>query len=300
MNEIVKYGKEVKGPSWKLNYLQFTKEDAKKALMMFREDRKTKQEVVNAYARTMNAGYWDPYRVSQIPIAFDREGYRLNGKHRLLAFEQSKLHELIFPVAYNVPSEEHRAFDQNILARQHKTAHPDRTNVNRDEARLNWLEMLITGEPKIKITTDFFDYLVDGKWKRQIIWAGEMFPLGARVGKAPYVMCFMYIHRIDPPFAEKIGQAWYSGEAGLPVQLVRMRDAAISGQDNNTRDTTGKRMGRFRLVLKMLNALAYLHRGENLPTRLPDNLNGLRYFSEKLRDGAATKWQKKIYENNEE
>lgn len=275
------------GPGWRIEWRKFTKEDARRDLAKFRDDRPTDTSWVNALTRSMDLGLWDTYSPSQTPIAFDREGYRINGKHRLQAFVQSKLTEIVFPVVAGLSREAFKQFDQNLKPRKHQHAHNGRSNVYRDEARINWLETIVTADPSVKVTTQVFDALVGGKWRKQVEWADEVVKTQRGQGKAPYVAPLMYTHRAAPEFADKIAKSWANGGSGLPKQLLRIRDAALS-----TRYVTGDRRSRVGMSLKMLHALALMHQGKALPDRLNESLAGLRYWSEKLGDGAIGRWEK--------
>lgn len=284
------------GPGWRIEWRKFTKADALAALGKSSGlDRNTDESWVAALAQTMDLGLWDVYSPSQVPVAFDRDGVRLNGKHRLSAFLKSKLTEIVFPVIEGLSPEAFASFDQNVKARMHRAAHRDRSNVGRDEARINWLEALISGNPKVKVTTQVFAHLADHKWRKQLEWADETLPKAGKQGKAPYAAALMYAHRVDANLADKVGKAWANGGAGLPKPLLRLRDTALSATN-----FSGARNDRLKHSFKMLNALALMHQGHPVPDRLSDNLNGLRYFSARLRDGAATRWEKQTILGGEE
>lgn len=282
----------IKSGGWRIEWQRFTKTDAKRALEKAREDRGTDASWVAALARTMDLGLWETYSPSQTPVAFDRDGFRLNGKHRLAAFLQSSLTEIVFPVIRGLEPREFALFDQNIKTRKHNVAHNDWPNVYRDEARINWLEALSTGETSVKVTTQTFAHLAKNKWRRQIEWAAEAMPRQGRQGKAPYAAAFMYAHRVDPEFTDKIARAWSNGGAGLPTPLLRLRDGALTSL------RYGDRRAKIGLTFKVLNALAAMHQGRQVPDRLNERTSGLRYFSDRLRDGAAARWEKRI-ENEE-
>lgn len=282
---MAKSRQNVNGPGWRIEWRKFSKEDARRDLAKFRVDRATDEQWVNALARSMDLGLWETYSPSQTPIAYDRDGYRINGKHRLAAFVKSKLPEMVFPTVVGLEPDEYLSFDQNVKPRKHNAAHPDRKNVYRDEARINWAEAIVTGATDVKVTTQVFDHLANGRWRKQLDWANEAVPLQGRQGKAPYVAALMYAHRVDPEFADRIGKSWSNGGAGLPSQLIRLRDGALARGR-----TGGDRKSRIGITLKMLNALAAMHQSKPLPDRLSEGLAGLRYFSERLRDGAAARW----------
>jgi hypothetical protein len=287
---------EMLSSGWKLEWRRFTPETAQAALNMVQRDRKTNQRWVEALARTMRMGLWETYRPSQIPLMFDREGYRLNGKHRLLAFVASGLPEIVFPVVEGLGPEAYPGTDQDVLARNANAAHPDRQSVRRDFARVSWLEALIAAQPDIKVTHVEFDALAEGKWKREIKWAAEVLKADRGQGQSPYAGAFMYAHRVAPDLADGFARAWVDGGDGLPRALVRLRDAALSGRARN-----GNRMsGRFGVALKMLYVFALIHQGKPLPDRIQENLGGLIYFSRLARDGAATRWQQRSLGVSEE
>jgi len=278
------------GPGWKIEWVKFTKADAQQALAKFKEDRGVDAAWVDALSRTMDAGLWEVYSPSQTPIAFDRGGNRLNGKHRLLAFIKSKLDEIIFPVVRNLDPDEFRNFDQNVKLRKHTNAHPGHINLFRDEARVGWLEVIVSADKSVKMTTQLFDHLCGGKWKRQVRWATDKLQSQSRQGKAPYAAAFMYVHRLDPVFADKVVEMWRDGPDGSKhPHLRRIRDRAMSV----TKNGHGGRGEREVDMLRLLGVLAYMHQDRPLPNRLSNILVGIRYFSEKLRDGAAARWEKR-------
>jgi hypothetical protein len=98
----------------------------------------------------------------------------------------------------------------------------------------------------------------------------------------------MYVHRLDPKFADKIGRSWANGGDALPAPLFRLRDDALREAGNGTRQQA------LSTSMKMLNALACMHEGKPVPARLGNSLAGLRYFSERLRDGVAKRWDKAL------
>lgn len=275
------------GPGWRIEWRKFTKADAHAALGKVREDRAPDAAWVAALTREMDLDLWDTYSPAQVPLAFDRDGFRLNGGHRLRAFIASKRAEIIFPVITGLSPEQFRAFDQDTKLRFKTAAHPSRSNVQRDMARVAWLQSLVSGATALKMTNREFSLLAEGRWSKQLAWADETLPHGGKQGKAPYAAALMYAHRLDPDFAEKVGKAWANGGAGLPAALLRLRDTALS-----VKTVHAHRASRVGHTFKMLNALALMHRGDRVPDRIPVNTAGLRYFSERLRDGAAARWDK--------
>lgn len=287
-------------PPWKVEFIEFTKDDARKALAKFEQDRTFDPSWVEALRRTMDAGLWDPYSPGQAPLCFDRDGNRLNGGHRLRSLIESKLDKLVFPVIRNLNPEDFARIDQDAKLRRHGDAHLGRAQVYRDEARINWLEAIVTGNLQVKVTQTLFEYLADHKWRKQIQWANEVLPKTGTIGKAPWAAPLMYAHRADAVFADPVGRAWANGGAGLPPILLHLRDKAMSRKDTPYRG--GARADRVGITLKMLNVLALMHQKKALPTRVYATLAGLSYFSGLLRDGAAERWAKKgtIPVNDEE
>jgi hypothetical protein len=278
------------GPSWKLSFRKLTKQQARETLGMTRRQRALSEPVVSAYARTMDLGLWDANRPSQTPVAFDRDGYVINGQHRLNAFLRSKLDELTFPVITGCDPEDFFGFDQDVSLRTKNSAHPDRKNVARDQARVKWIEALVRADPFIRLTQPEFAHLADRTWRKQLSWADDAIKMARAQGRQAYVAAFMYAHRVDPVFADRIGRSWANGGEGLPATLLKFRDEAL--RDSGRRGTGAQVMN---ATFKLLNGLACMHRGESMPPRLQPTLSGLKYFSEKARDGAASRWSRAVF-----
>lgn len=276
-------------PYWKHSFQKFTKGDAQRALdkVSPNRDRSIDEAWVAALARTMDMGLWEPFRPSQKPLAFDVDGNRINGQHRLLAFLRSKLTELVFPVVTGCRPEDYETFDQDEKARTKRAAHPDISFVTRDQARIAWLDKLTSGVISRKMTQPVFRKLWDVTWHKQIQWSIEVMPGASGHQRAPFVVAFMYVHKADPEFAEKMARAWVDG-IGLPPAMHRLRDLAIRSRPKGG---TGA-VAMIRATLRILNALAPLHRGEQGNGRIYENLAGLRYFSELMRDGSIARWSK--------
>jgi hypothetical protein len=100
----------------------------------------------------------------------------------------------------------------------------------------------------------------------------------------------MYAHRVDPEFADKAGRAWVKGGAGNPDAILGMRDAAVRAAPG----AGGNRSQNMAQTFKLLNALAAMHQGTTIPKRLGPGTVGLRYFSARLRDGSAARWERSI------
>lgn len=272
-------------PQWKVALRLVTREQAKVWLSKMGQNRKLNESWVVAYQRAMDAGLWDT-DPGRTPIALDNEGRLINGQHRLAAFLRSKLDTLTIMVATNCPPESYETFDQDAFRRGTKQAHLGRQCVSRDMARVKWLEAIISADSNRKITNVLFDELADRKYRRELEWAGEVLPHGGRQGKASYASTLMYVYRVDPDFADTIAKPWANGGAGLPAQLIRLRDNALA--------TRPDQREAVRVTLKMLGALACMHQRKPLPSSLQPNLVGLRYFSALAKDGAATRWERSV------
>lgn len=270
---------------WNVRWESFTKKQATIALKGAGVDRPTDEAHLWALRESMNLGLWDTYSPAQTPIAFDSDNRRLNGKHRLQAFLQSKLDTIVFPVIRNCHPSAHALFDQNTKARVKAAAHPGRSNVTRDIARVNALVGLVEGMPRTMISGPLFDYYVEHEYKSDILWAAEVFPSGREHLRAAHVTAFMYARRADESFAQEMAEKWRSGD-GLTVQLRRMRDEALreAGRGGVTRVAAAE------LTRRTLNALMLVHRKDSSTRRVTSSLAGLRYFSEKIEDGVADKW----------
>lgn len=272
-----------------------TKEDAKQMLARVAQQRAVDREQVAAYARTMSLNLWEPRRVSQVPVAFDRDWRPINGMRRLLALIESDLASLEFPVVTGLRPEEFEDFDQDIQPRTKKAAHPDVPFVTREQARIAWLERLVSANVMVKMTQPVFRYLLDKTWRGQAAWAREALPNAKEHCRAHYVAALMYAHKLDAAFADGVARQWNDGAGGLPSQLVRLRDDALRSPKGAI-----SKYAAARALFKMLNALAPLHRGEPLPKVLTDNLAGLRYFSQRLKDGAIGRWDRRTVVTGED
>jgi hypothetical protein len=280
---------KINGPEWKLSFREFTKQSAREALGRMRMQRTLDVAWAAALGRTMDLGLWESFRPSQKPIALDREGYLINGQHRLTAFvNHSKLETIVFPVVTGCDPKDYAGFDQDEKLRMRNAAHPGRPNVARDMARVRWVEALVQADVDVKLTQPMFAHLADKTWRRQIDWADETIRVARWQGRQAYVAPFMYVHRLDPAFADRIGKSWANGGDALPAPLFRLRDEALREAGNGTRNQS------LSTSMKMLNALAAMHEGTPVPARLNNNITGLRYFSSRLRDGVAARWEKAL------
>jgi hypothetical protein len=99
----------------------------------------------------------------------------------------------------------------------------------------------------------------------------------------------MYVYRIDSEFANGVAKPWANGGAGLPAQLIRLRDNALA--------TRPDQREAVRVTLKMLNALSLMHQRKPLPSSIQPSLVGLRYFSALAKDGAAAKWERAVIDS---
>jgi hypothetical protein len=277
------------GPAWTLTFREFTKQSAREALGKMRMQRTLDVAWAAALGRTMDLGLWESYRPSQKPIAIDVDGFLINGQHRLTAFvNHSKLDTITFPVATGCDPSDYAGFDQDEKLRMQNAAHPGRANVSRDKARVRWAEALVQASVDVKLTQPMFTHLADKTWRRQLEWADETIGLARWQGRQAYVAPLMYVHRLDPAFADKIGKSWANGGDALPAPLFRLRDEALREAGNGTRQQA------LSTSFKVLNALAAMHEGKPMPVRLSNNISGLRYFSGKLRDGVSARWDKAL------
>lgn len=286
----------INGAPWKTQWRKFSKEDARRAMAKFTQDRLQDETWVEALARMMDLGLWDTYSPAQTPIAFDRDGNRINGKHRLAAFLRSRLDEIVFPVITNCRPEDFARFDHDTKIRTRASAFPDIPFVTREQARINWLEKIVSGELNLKVADPVFRHLYLKTWRKQAEWSCDAMKKATENGRAPFVAPFMYAHKLDPEFADAVGRKWINGGDGLPPALKKMRDSAIRSSGRSMHAIKNDAM---RASLRLLTALALMHQGKPVPERISDGLSGLRYFSSKLRDGAAGRWDKTLMPSEE-
>lgn len=283
--------KKINAPKWQIKWERITKEQAQTILAKtVTFDRTTKDSWVKALAETMDLGLWVEFSPAQAPIAFDKDGNRINGKHRLQALVLSKLPSLVFPVVRGLEPEDWAMFDQNQRSRLKSAAHPGRDNVSRDRARITWLRAMQTADLSTVMTEPLFDHLAQKTWRKEIEWADEVINRCGGQGRAHYAAAFMYAHRAAPEFTDKTARAWVNGGSGLPSQLLKVRDVAL-GTAKGTGGNRNRNMGQ---TFKVLTALALMHQGKPLPSKLTPSTAGLRYFSALIRDGAAGRWDKSV------
>jgi hypothetical protein len=281
----------------RVRYETFTKKQAATAIERATPgQRALRERQVSQFSESMDLGAWWPHSPSQVPLMFDEEGLRMNGNTRLNALIKSKLDALVFPVIRGIPAEAYHFIDMDMKGRSGPQALPGMINVPRDAARVNWLHGIIIGDIFYSTPTATLEDKISKTYARQVEWANEVMPSGGTVGRAPYSVAFMYVHRVDPEFADKWGRSWYTGTGtpALPPALVHMRDAVHTASGNNKRARTGKAAfhagGRLYThqtpTWKMLNVLALLHQNKNLGRSIAYSSAGLKYWSELAKDGA--------------
>lgn len=269
-------------PEWKIKWLLVTKEQAAKWLKKCHTNRAINESVVDAYRRVMDAGLWDA-RPSQSPIAIDRDGNTINGQHRLQALVSSSVSSLLLPVITGCEPDDYLLFDQDLYVRSRAAQFRDRSNVQRDMARVRALEVLQTGDPRRRIPNSLFEMLADGTYKREMKWATEAFTSGGDQERAPYVAAFMYVYRVAPELAAHVANGWVNGGGDIPTPMLRVRDDAI-------RNRRGGNWGAMNESLRVLNGLMYLHSKRPMPRSLVANETGLRYWSALAKDDVADNW----------
>ena len=282
-------------PDWKESFKTFTKQEAQDILgKRLQQQRKLQPNWVNALTRKMDLGLWMPFDPSQSPIAFDRNRNLINGQHRLNAFIRSRLDTITMKVMTGCEPEDYALFDHDLRIRAKSQAHPDHPNVSRDQARLRHVMSLRMGDRHLIMTEPEFDFLATKTYRKELTFASEVIPKAGNIGRAPFVAPFMYAFRVDPEFITMAATAWASGE-NLPKAIRSFRDSALTGTAL-PRDGGGQ-TATVAASLKMFNALATWHQKASSPSRLKASLTGLRYFSERLRDGAATTWSKQLIDD---
>lgn len=272
-------------PNWKVKWQLVTKSMAAKWLGKAHSNRKLNNSVVDAYKRVMEAGLWDT-RPSQSPIAIDSTGNLINGQHRLSAFAESSLDSLLFPIITGCNPDDYRLFDQDIYVRSRAAQFQGRPHVSRDMARVRALEVLTSGDPRRRIPNALYEQLADNDYSESLQWAAGVLPRTGDQMKAPFVAAFMYVHDIDPSFAENVAKPWANGGAGLPPSLLRLRDEAI-------RSARGTTYGAMNSSLRLLTGLMHMHKGQRVPEKLYSGINGIEYWSNLANDGVAAKWAAK-------
>lgn len=271
-------------PPHQYEYRTLTKDQAKALLAKVSNQRRIDQAWVLALTRTMDSGLWD-CRAGRTPIALDKSDRPQNGQHRLAAFIASKLDEITFVFVTGCEPEDIESFDGDTKTRS--SALSDFANAQREFARVKALDKLVSGVVRAKYTRTVVGQLRN-KWKKQCEWAGETIPRHGAQGRAPYAAAFMYAWKADSEFADTHAKAWSNGGGGLPQVMLRLRDRALSGNEK-TSGSTGAAAA-IRTTLKMLNVLAHMHQGHEVKSA-GDGLNGLRYFSGLIQDGAARRWE---------
>lgn len=250
---------------------------------------------VEQFRESMDSKAWWPYSPSQVPLMFDEDANRMNGNTRLNAFVQSSLDALVFPVIRGMPAEAYHFIDMDMRGRTGTQALLDMVNVPRDTARVNWLHGLITGDIFYSSPTALLETKISKTYSKQVAWANSAMPSGGTFGRAPYVVPFMYVHRIDPEFADKWGRTWYegTGTTALPPAMMHMRDEVqVSRGPSKTRKSKlllhagGRLYTHQGPTWRMLNALAMIHQGKNLGRSIPNNASGLKYWSTLAKDGS--------------
>lgn len=269
-------------PEWKIKWLLVSKEQAAKWLKKCHTNRAINESVVDAYRRVMEAELWDA-RPSQSPVAIDRDGNCINGQHRLQALVNSSLSSLLLPVITNCEPDDYALFDQDIYVRSRAAQFRNRTFPQREMARVRSLEVLQTGDPRRRIPNSLFEALADTTYKRELKWAAEAFTGAGDQERAAYVAAFMYVYRTAPELATNIAKPWVNGGAGLPAQMLRLRDEAI-------RNRRGGNWAAMNESLRLLNGLMYLHSNRPMPRSLQASPTGLNYWSALAKDDVAKNW----------
>lgn len=283
-------------PDWKETFKTFTKGEARDILgTRIQQQRKLQPNWVNALSRKMDLGLWNPFDPSQSPIAFDRNRNLINGQHRLQAFVLSKMDTLTVKIMTGCAPEDFSLFDHDLRIRAKAAAHPGSSNVARDQARIRHTMSLRMGDRHLIMTEPEFEFLATKTYRKELAFAAEAIPKAGNIGRAPFVAPMMYAYRTAPEFFVEAANAWAAGDGTLPKAVRLFRDSALAGTAL-PRDGGGK-TATVGASLRMLNALAIWHQKGTFPKRLTTSLAGLRYFSERLRDGAATTWGKQVVED---
>lgn len=269
-----------------VKWVTFDKAKARAALGAADQDRKLDWAHVWALCEVMNRHLWNTFSPAQVPIAFDVHGQRLNGKHRLQAFLLSNLTTIVFPVIYDCPPEAYTYFDQGGKIRLPGAAHPGRQNVVRDHARAAAFTGLLRAMIRVAILPPVLDEMIDKDYATDMAWAAEKLANSRATGRATYTAAFMYVHRADAPFADRMVEGWVTGD-GLTFQLRRLRDEAIvsKGAGGITRGLAVNRMFRLLTALRLAR--------ENIDgkrTKIMPGWSGLQYFSGILKDGVYERW----------
>ena len=279
----------------RIRYETFTKEQAQKAIDNgIADQRKLKQRMAMKLAEAMSEGNWWPYNPSQSPLMFDESNKRFNGLTRLTALTLSSVDSLVFPVIRGIPAGAYQYIDSDATVRSSKDALYDLKRVDRDAARVNWLHSVITGDLYYVSAVSTLRQKITRTYGPQVKWASEVFPSGGKIGRAPFVVPFMYIHMIDPEFADRWGRAWASANdlgRALPSALMAMRDIASMENGHKPKKQVvmhggGRRYTHDKPTLRMLNVLAKIHQNGPASRNVKDDASGFKYWSDLARDGA--------------
>lgn len=278
-----------------VRYENFSMEKTQKLLNSGLEyDRPLNMPSVRKHLEAMRTeGAWWPYSPSQTPIIISKDGVRINGQHRLLAYAQYLRdggEPFQFPVIRDFPMEGYDYIDIGAKSRSAKDAFYERENVTRDTARVNWLHALIIGDIFYTSSVATLKLKFDDTYADELVWASETFPSASKQMRAPFVVPFMYIYKVDKKFAMEMAEAWKTGD-GLPPTLRTLRDHALvdSGQTKKSKKPLvggGRAYTHEGLTFKILNVLAELHQKKTPSQRASNSSEGFKYWSDLRKDGA--------------
>lgn len=280
-------------PAWKHTWKTFTKQEAKSILdSHLGLQRRLDEAWVDALTRKIDLGLWEDFDPSQSPVAFDKDRKLINGQHRLRAFLKSKKDTLTALIITGLDPEDYRLFDQETKARVKAMAHSERDNVTRDQARIRHAMILVSGDRKYQLTQAEWAFRMDKTFRKEMAWTSDALAKASGVGRAPFVAPLIYAWRADPEFFTKMGAFWLTGMDPPNRSFANFRDDALSGK---TLPKYGGRMvsGSVTAMFRMLTFLAAAHQ-KSQPPRYTATMNGLRYWSERLRDGAWSRWEHQV------
>ena len=280
-------------PYWKEVIFTFTRAQVQRFLeTRVKQSRPLKTEWVIAIAEKMQLGMWRLFNPTESPIAFDKDGFLINGRHRLYAFLLTGLPTMRFRVYLNCEPDDFGDFDQDIGVRGAAAAHPGYAHVTRDRKRVRQLCVIARGNPRVRITEAVYRKFLNQTYASELALAANVLPKDTGISRAPFVAAFMYAYATDPIFVTKALRAWILGdETVLPKALMTFREDAISGKVLPSRDGGWKRATHIS-SLRLLQALYLWHTKQPVNTEFSAKYEGVCYFSRKHQDNAGDNWKK--------
>jgi hypothetical protein len=251
-------------------------------LAKMRANRRVADRQVAKYVRAMEANNWRPTNQG---IAFDSDGYLIDGQHRCHAVAKSGT-PAVFLVVRGLP-----AAAQNVLDAGRARGAGDQFNITfgtRDGkqrvAVARVIHLLRTGwmsHTEAISNDEAFDLVA--RYSHELDWALTTLSTRRRVAPAPVMAAWAYAYGAAPAVA-----SWaesYSEGSGLSKgdPLLMLRELA------STPEPTGGSTGRMEMALKALRALWAKVNGEPI-RRLYASTEGLLGFAGMRGDDISKAW----------